>query len=237
MAEQPGVFITELMGFANPVIAQRLRAAGARVIGTDPSITADGESEGIETLAWTSPHDLVARAAERFGGKLDAAVISPAMPAPKLTVEQLTEDALAPYFMNLAARSIAFAGAAVKAMRPRKAGRIVFGSSSGPIGGIPGFAAYAAARAAVNGVTRTLALEVAADGISVNAVAANFIQTETYYPKALLADPVKGPKLLARVPMGRLGEAEEVAALVELLALGRSGFVSGQVIPISGAWC
>jgi NAD(P)-dependent dehydrogenase (short-subunit alcohol dehydrogenase family) len=37
--------------------------------------------------------------------------------------------------------------------------------------------------------------------------------------------------------MGRLGEAEEVAALVELLALGRSGFVSGQVIPISGAWC
>ena len=80
-------------------------------------------------------------------------------------------------------------------------------------------------------------LEVAADGISVNAVAANFIQTETYYPKAVLEDPVKGPKLLSRVPMGRLGEAEEVAALVELLALGRSGFVSGQVIPISGAWC
>lgn len=237
MAEQPGVFITELMGFANPVIARRLKAAGARVIGADPSIKADGEIEGIETLAWASPHELIARAAEMFGGRLDAAVISPAMPAPKLTVEQLTEEALAPYFMNLAARSIAFAGAAVKAMRPRKAGRIVFGSSSGPIGGIPGFAAYAAARAAVNGVTRTLALEVAADGISVNAVAANFIQTETYYPKALLEDPVKGPKLLARVPMGRLGEAEEVAALVELLALGRSGFVSGQVIPISGAWC
>ena len=122
-------------------------------------------------------------------------------------------------------------------MRPHKAGRIVFGSSSGPIGGIPGFAAYASARAAINGVVRTLALEVAGDGISVNAVAANFIQTETYYPKALLNDPVKGPKLLARVPMGRLGEAEEVAALTEMLALGDSGFVSGQVIPISGAWC
>jgi NAD(P)-dependent dehydrogenase (short-subunit alcohol dehydrogenase family) len=89
----------------------------------------------------------------------------------------------------------------------------------------------------VNGVVRTLALEVAGDGISVNAVAANYIQTETYYPKALLEDPVKGAKLLARVPMGRLGAAEEVAAVVELLALGQSGFVSGQVIPISGAWC
>lgn len=231
------VFITDLRGFANPVIAERLRAAGGRVIGCDPAIAKDGEEGGIEVLAWASPASLVAKAAERFGGRLDAIVISPAMPAPRTKVEDLGIEELMPYFQRLAAESIAFAGAAVKAMRPNKAGRIVFGSSSGPIGGIPGFSAYAAARAAVNGVVRTLALEVAADGISVNAVGANFIQTETYYPRALLEDPVKGPKLLARVPMGRLGEAEEVAALVELLALGKSGFVSGQVIPISGAWC
>ena len=231
------VFVTDMLGFANPVITAHLRGAGARVIGCDPAITRDGEEQGVEVLAWASPAELVARAAERFGGKLDAIVISPAMPAPRTKIEDLGIEELAPYFQRLAAESIAFAGAAVKAMRPNKAGRIVFGSSSGPIGGIPGFAAYAAARAAVNGVVRTLALEVAGDGISVNAVAANFIQTETYYPKALLEDPVKGPKLLARVPMGRLGEAEEVAALVELLALGQSGFVSGQVIPISGAWC
>ncbi|HEY7797729.1 MAG TPA: SDR family oxidoreductase, partial [Hyphomonadaceae bacterium] len=172
-----------------------------------------------------------------FGGRLDAIVISSAMPAPRTPVETLTVDVLMPYFQRLAAESLVFAGAAAKAMRPNKSGRIVFGSSSGPIGGIPGFSPYAAARSAVNGAVRTLALELAADGISVNAVAANFIQTETYYPKALLNDPVKGPKLLARVPMGRLGEAEEVAALVELLVLGKSGFVSGQVIPISGAWC
>lgn len=231
------VFVTDIRGFANPVIAERLHSAGARVIGCDPTITRDSEEQGVEVLAWASPAELVARATERFVGRLDAIVISPAMPAPRTKVEDLGIEELMPYFQRLAAEAIAFAGAAVKAMRPNKAGRIVFGSSSGPIGGIPGFAAYAASRAAVNGVVRTLALEVAGDGISVNAVAANFIQTETYYPKALLEDPVKGPKLLARVPMGRLGEAEEVAALVELLALGRSGFVSGQVIPISGAWC
>lgn len=236
MADQPNVFLAELLGFANPVIARKLQAAGARVIGADPAIAADGRAEGVETLAWADPHTLVARAAEVFGGRLDAIVIASAMPAPRLKAEDLTVEALTPYFHRLAAEAIAFAGAAVKAMRPRKAGRIVFGTSSGPVGGIPGFSAYAAARAAVNGVVRSLALEVAADGISVNAVAPNFIQTETYYPRALLEDPVKGPKLLSRVPMGRLGEAEEVAALVELLALGRSGFVSGQVINISGAW-
>lgn len=237
MSATKTVLLTELKGFANPVIARRLKEAGARVIGCDPSITLDGEDEGVETVAWGSPGDVTARAVERFGGKLDAIVISSAMPAPRIKIEDLTVEVLTPYFVRLAAESLAFAGAAVKAMRPHKAGRIVFGSSSGPIGGIPGFAAYASARAAINGVVRTLALEVAGDGISVNAVAANFIQTETYYPKGLLNDPVKGPKLLARVPMGRLGEAEEVAALTEMLALGDSGFVSGQVIPISGAWC
>jgi 3-oxoacyl-[acyl-carrier protein] reductase len=235
--DRPNVLTTDIRGFANPVIARRLVSAGASVIGCDPGIAADGVEEGIPVIGWGAPEDIVARAAARFGGRLDAIVISPAMPAPRLKAEDLTIDALMPYFQRLAAEAIAFAGAAIKVMRPNKSGRIVFGTSSGHIGGIPGFAAYAAARAAVNGAVRTLALEVAADGISVNAVAPNFIQTETYYPKALLEDPVKGPKLLARVPMGRLGEAEEVAALVELLALGRSGFVSGQVIPISGAWC
>jgi len=237
MAEQKNVFIAELIGFANPVIARHLKNAGARVIGADPALAVDGEYEGIETIGWTRPLDLVARATEKFGGRLDAIVIMPAMPAPRLNADQLTVEALMPYFQRLAAESLEFAGAAVKAMRPHKTGRIVFGTSSGHIGGIPGFAPYASARAAVNGVVRTLALEVAADGISVNAIAPNFIQTETYYPKALLNDPVKGPKLLSRVPMGRLGEADEVAALIELLALGDSGFVSGQVIPISGAWC
>ncbi len=237
MADQKNVFIAELLGFANPVIARRLRAAGARVIAADPGLASDGAHEGVETIGWASPQDLIAQATDRFDGKLDAVVLAPAMPAPRLNADQLTVEALVPYFQRLAAEPLAFAGAAVKAMRPNKAGRIVFGTSSGHIGGTPGFAAYASARAAVNGAVRTLALEVAADGISVNAIAPNFIQTETYYPKALLADPVKGPKLLARVPMGRLGEADEVAALVELLALGESGFVSGQVIPISGAWC
>jgi 3-oxoacyl-[acyl-carrier protein] reductase len=171
--------LTDLRGFANPVIAEGLSKAGAWVIGCDPAILKDGEERGIEVIAWAAPGAVVARAAERFGGRLDAIVISPAMPAPRTKVEDLGIDALMPYFERLAAESIAFAGAAVKAMRPYRSGRIVFGSSSGPIGGIPGFSAYAAARAAVNGVVRTLALEVAADGISVNAVGANFIQTET----------------------------------------------------------
>lgn len=237
MSDAKSILITDHKGFANAAIAERLAAGGHKLAATDRSVSSDGEEDGVALVGWGAAGDVVARATERLDGKLDAIVISPAKPAPRTPVEELTVEALTPYFVEIAAESIAFAGAAAKVMRPQKSGRIVFMSSAGPIGGIPGFAAYASARAAVNGAVRTLALELAGDGISVNAVAANFIQTETYYPKALLEDPVKGPKLLKRVPMGRLGDAKEVAELVELLATGNSGFVSGQVIPISGAWC
>jgi NAD(P)-dependent dehydrogenase (short-subunit alcohol dehydrogenase family) len=237
MGERKGVLVTDVRGFANPVIARRLIEAGADVVGADPSVDTEMREEGLHLVAWSDPARIVESAVDRLGGRLDAIVISPAMPAPRTPVEALSADVLEAYFSRIAIQSLLFASAAAIHMRRAKSGRIVFGTSSGPIGGIPGFAAYAAARSAVNGAVRTLALELAPDGVSVNAVAPNFIQTETYYPRALLEDPVKGPKLLARVPMGRLGEAEEVASIIELLALGRSGFVSGQVIPISGAWC
>ena len=80
------VFITDLRGFANPAIAERLGKAGARVVGCDPAIARDGDELGVEVLGWASPADLVSRAAERFDGRLDAIVISPAMPAPRVAL-------------------------------------------------------------------------------------------------------------------------------------------------------
>ncbi|MFP4003390.1 MAG: SDR family oxidoreductase [Alphaproteobacteria bacterium] len=236
MTRTQAVFLCELTGFVNPAIARRLQDRGAAVTGADPALPEDGDHEGVPVLGWASPATLIRRAAERMG-RLDAAIISPAMPAPRTPVEEIDADTLRPYFERIAIASLAFAAEAAKVMRAQKSGRIVFGSSAGPIGGIPGAAPYAAARAAVNGAVRTLALELAADNITVNAVAANFIQTETYYPKALLDDPAKREKLLGKVPARRLGDAEEVAELVEFLALGRATFLTGQVIPIAGGWC
>jgi NAD(P)-dependent dehydrogenase (short-subunit alcohol dehydrogenase family) len=220
--------LTDAAPFIGPAIAERLRAGGGRVIEADESFADAGDR-----IAQTTPEETVARAVA-LGGRLDALVISAAYPAPRTPAESLTAETTRPFFEKLAIEPLALAAAAIPHLKRAGGGRIVFISSAGPLQGIPGFGAYAAARAAITGAIKSLALELAPDGISVNAVAPNYIQTEMYYPKAWLADDRKREKLLARIPMGRLGAAEEAAEAVALLAQGRASFITGQILNISG---
>ncbi|BCW87012.1 3-oxoacyl-[acyl-carrier-protein] reductase FabG [Alphaproteobacteria bacterium SO-S41] len=220
--------LTDAASFIGPAVAARLRAGGGRVVEADASFADNGDA-----IAQTSPEETVAKAAA-LGGRLDALVISAAYPAPRTPAESLSAEATRPFFEKLAIEPLALAAAAIPHLKRAGGGRIVFVTSAGPLGGIPGFGAYAAARSAITGAVKSLALELAPDNISVNAVAPNYIQTEMYYPKAWLEDARKRDRLLARIPMGRLGEAEEAAEAVALLAQGRASFITGQILNISG---
>jgi 2-deoxy-D-gluconate 3-dehydrogenase len=94
--------------------------------------------------------------------------------------------------------------------------------------------AYAAAKHAIAGMTRALAGSWAPRGINVNCICPGYFDTDL--PAVLKEDPVRGPEILARIPMGRWGQPEELAGLAVFLASDASNYMHGSVIPIDGGW-
>ncbi len=118
----------------------------------------------------------------------------------------------------------------IDAMRQRGFGRIVNIASINGQSGQIGQTNYAAAKAGMQGFTRALALEGAARGITVNAIAPGYINTE-------MVQAVPAPvleKIVARIPVGRLGEAAEIARGVLFLVADEAGFVTGSTLSING---
>jgi 3-oxoacyl-[acyl-carrier protein] reductase len=114
----------------------------------------------------------------------------------------------------------------------RDGGRIVNIASVAGLVGFHGQANYAAAKAGVIGMTRVLAKELARRGITVNAVAPGVIQT----PMLGEVKPEVMAEYLKQIPAGRLGKPEDIANAVLFLASEESGYITGQVLPVTGGW-
>ena len=118
----------------------------------------------------------------------------------------------------------------IEGMRERKFGRIVNISSVNGQAGQYGQTNYSATKAGMLGFTKALALEGAAFGITVNAVASGYVATDMArtVPEKILA------KIIARIPVGRLAEPDEIARCVEFLAADESAYITGSTLSING---
>jgi 3-oxoacyl-[acyl-carrier protein] reductase len=120
--------------------------------------------------------------------------------------------------------------AVLKGMSKARWGRIINISSVVALMGNAGQANYCAAKAGVEGFTRSLAIEMASRGITVNAVAPGFIETDM---TDVLSDSQRSA-ILKEVPLGRLGQPEEIAAMVGFLASDQAAYVTGQTLSVNG---
>jgi 2-keto-3-deoxy-L-fuconate dehydrogenase len=126
--------------------------------------------------------------------------------------------------------------AALRAMKRQGRGKIINITSAVALDGLPNYAAYSAARAGTNGLTRAVGREVARHGIQVNAIAQNFVENPTYFGPAIVGNPDTLARVVKHVPAGRLARSEESARLAVYLASEDADFFCGQVIPFAGGW-
>ena len=121
------------------------------------------------------------------------------------------------------------ARAVLSSMVRARAGRIIFISSISPFYGVPGQANYAAAKAGLVGLARSLTREVAGRGITVNVIAPGFIDTEMTADLGATSD-----EMTKLIPMGHVGTTADIAGVVGFLAGNHAAYITGQVLAVDG---
>ena len=222
--------------------AQLLARQGARVIltyardaeaarATVESIEAAGgqaEAEKLDTSSFEQSEKMVAALAKR-AGQLDILVANAGISIDGLLLRLKESDLDAVLAVNLKG-ALACAQAAIKPMMRARAGRIIFVSSVVGQMGNAGQVAYAASKAALIGVAKSLAREYASRNITVNAVAPGYVATDM----TAALEPAQREAMLSAVPLGRPATAEEIAAGIAFLASDEAAYITGQVLAANG---
>ncbi|MFC3078306.1 3-oxoacyl-[acyl-carrier-protein] reductase [Phenylobacterium terrae] len=231
--------VTGATGGIGGAIAAGLHARGAHVVlsGTREAVLAEvagklGERVSTVTanLSDAAAVDGLVDAAEAAAGNpLDILVANAGITRDGLILRMKDEDWDAVIRVNLESY-FRLARAAVKGMMRRRSGRIIGITSVVGVMGNPGQTNYAASKAGMIGFSKALAQEVASRNITVNCVAPGFIES----PMTDALNEQQRSTVLAKVPAGRLGTGEEIAAACVYLASDQAAYVTGQTLHVNG---
>ena len=231
MAEQKKIaLVTGASQGIGLACAKRLNQDGRRVIGIDVYKPDKLGSEFAGFLTVDVRDSAACKKAVQEVGQVDILVNSAGVVGPNMPFwEVQDEDWLKTMSVNLNG-TFFMMRAVTGQMRERKWGRIVNIASIAGKEGNPNLAAYSASKAAVIGLTKSVGKELATDGVLVNAIAPAVIST----PMNQETDPKVLDYMIAKIPMSRVGQPEEVAALVSWLASDECSFSTGACYDISG---
>jgi len=202
--------------------AERL-AALADELGTNAHVVTANLSSRDEAAG------LAEKAAEAAGAAISILVNNAGITRDNLMMRMKDEEWDDVMDVNMTA-SMMITRACLRPMMKARFGRIISISSIVGVTGNPGQANYAASKAGMIGFSKALAAEVASRGITVNVIAPGFIAT----PMTDVLDDGQKEGLLGRVPMGRLGEADEIAASTAFLASKEAGYITGGTLHVNG---
>jgi NAD(P)-dependent dehydrogenase (short-subunit alcohol dehydrogenase family) len=227
-----GRAIAVALGAAGAAVACAARSRD-QVDSAAAEITAAGGRARALRLDVTRPEQIAAGVEEATAalGPVDVLVNNAGITLDKKTVEVTDEDWDAVLATNLTAMFRCARAVAPGMIRLERGKIINIGSMYGIIG-VPRYAAYCASKAAVDGLTRSLAVEWARHGIQVNCLAPGYMNTDI--PRAALADERTRALFLSKIPARRIGEPEEVGALAVYLASPASDFMTGQTVYLDG---
>jgi 3-oxoacyl-[acyl-carrier protein] reductase len=230
--------VTGASGGIGGAVARALHAQGATVAlaGTrEPALQALaaglGDRAHILTADLSQPDEpeRLVKEAEAALGQLDILVSNAGVTRDGLAMRMKDEDWLAVLEVNLTA-GFRLIRAALRGMLRRRHGRVICVTSLVGVAGNPGQANYAASKAGMIGMAKSIAAEVATRGITVNCIAPGFITT-AMTDKLSEDQRARGA---AAIPMERFGTAEEVAAAAVYLASAEAAYVTGQTLHVNG---
>ena len=223
-------------------MARCMVAAGARVVlvgrrkaeldAAAASIGANAFARSGDITAFDSLATLVADAETLAGAPISILANNAGVHLKKPAVETSVAE-----FENVLRTHVLAAHAMTAAVLPgmleRGRGNILFTASMTTLIGMPNVIAYSAAKSAYGGLVRGLAAEVSGRGVRVNGIAPGWIETPMLH-KALDGDPPRKAKILARTPMGRFGDPDDIGHAAVYLCSPAARFVTGVMLPIDG---
>jgi 3-oxoacyl-[acyl-carrier protein] reductase len=217
-------------------IAKRLAAEGAKIaVVSRTESNSARTADAINALSpdTTKPYfDAVQKAGDQIladFGRCDILVNNAGITRDTLAMRMSSEDWDLVLQTNLKG-AFNFTRSVLRAMVKQRSGRIINISSVSGLMGLAGQANYAASKAGLIGMTKSIAREIASRGITVNVVAPGFIETDM--TSVLNEEVRKGA--LAQIPVSRFGSVDDIASAVAFLSSAEAGYISGQVLAVDG---